>query len=131
MHSCQVQTVSAAHVAQLSSPDCVCSPVLLVKYSRSLWSASGATVVSRGGKPAHKKLCKLASYAYWHWIIHLALRAQHCCKSEYLKPRSTTYDSSCRDAPDRFHQVSLLSTHDIHRGCAMAHAALLGSELSE
>ena len=81
--------------AQLPSQDCVCSPVLLVQYSRVHRSATSATVVFRGGKPAHRKVCWLASYACSHRGIHSALRSQHCRKSEYLKPRITTYDSSC------------------------------------
>ena len=80
--------------AQLSSQDCVCSPVLLVQYSRVHRSATSATVVFRGGKPAHRKVCWLASYACSHRGIHSALRSQHCRKSEYLTPRITTYDSS-------------------------------------
>jgi len=82
--------------AQLPSQDCVCSPVLLVQYSRVHRSATSATVVFRGGKPAHRKVCWLASYACSHQGIHRALCSQQCRKSEYLKPRITTYDSSCR-----------------------------------
>ena len=82
-------------VAQLPSQDCVCSPVLLVQYNRVHRSATIATVVFRGGKPAHRKVCWLASYACSHRGIHSALRSQHCRKSEYLKPRITIYDSSC------------------------------------
>ncbi len=82
--------------AQLPSQDCVCSPVLLVQYSRVHRSATSATVVFRGGKPAHRKVCWLANYACSHRGIHSVLRSQHCRKSEYLKPRITTYDSSCR-----------------------------------
>ena len=82
--------------AQLSSQDCVCSPVLLVQFSRVHRSAMSARVVFRGGKPAHRKVCWLASCAYSHQGVHWALRSQQCRKSEYLKPRVTTYDSSCR-----------------------------------
>ena len=75
--------------AQLPSQDCVCSPVLLVQYSRVHRSATSATVVFRGGKPAHRKVCWLASYACSHQGIHRALCSQQCRKSEYLKPRIT------------------------------------------
>ncbi len=81
--------------AQLPSQDCVCSPVLLVQYSRVHQSATSTIVVFRGGKPAHRKVCWLASYACSHQGIRCALRSQQCRKSEYLKPRFTTYDSSC------------------------------------
>ena len=42
--------------AQLPSQDCVCSPVMPVQYSRVRRSATSATVVFRGGKPAHRKV---------------------------------------------------------------------------
>ncbi len=81
--------------AQLPSQDCVCSPVLLVQYSRVYRAATSASVVFRGGKPVHRKVCWLPSYTCSHRGIHSALRSQHCRKSEYLKPRITNYDSSC------------------------------------
>ena len=64
--------------AQLPSQGCVCTPVLLVQYSRVHRSA---TVVFRGGGPAHRKVCWLASYACSHRDIHSACRSQHCRKS--------------------------------------------------
>ncbi len=81
--------------AQLPSQNCVCNPVLLVQCSRLHRSATSATVVFRGGEPANRKVCLLACCACSHRGIGSALRSQFCRKSEYLKPRITTYDSSC------------------------------------
>jgi len=81
--------------AQLPSQDCVCSPVLLVQCSHLHRLATSAILVFRGGEPAQRKVCRLACYACSHWGIGSALRSQYCRKSEYLKPRITTYDSSC------------------------------------
>ncbi len=82
--------------AQLPSQDCVCSPVLLVQCSRLHRSATSATVVFRGGEPAHRKVCRLACCACSHRGIGSALRSQYCRKSEYLKPRITTQAVCCR-----------------------------------
>ena len=52
--------------AQLPSQGCVFNPVLLDHYCCLHRSATSATVVSRGGEPAHRKVCCLACCACSH-----------------------------------------------------------------
>ena len=57
----------------------VSNPVLLDHYCCLHRSATSATVVSRGGKPAHRKVCCLACCAWSHRRNNAALRTLYCC----------------------------------------------------